>query len=291
MLKPKQKNIEAIVEDLSDRFVALSQQENFYRCDDYLKSRNDSSYTSKLTNQIDERNRFIMAKWSYQVLDYCNASKEIASIAISYVDKFLCSKRGSFVLSDKNYFQLAVMCSLHLAIKMHEPSKLENDTLSKLSKGLFSIKDICFMEREILSALSWRLCPATPCVFLDFFLQLLPSSISKTTKISLMKISLQQIHVATPYYCFCLEKPSRVAFSSLLNAMGEVRCTSEDVKALNSYADKVGFCYPDDKSLDLRRKLYSLLNPGSSSKLNKSRTFIHSSNNCAQIQQVSFCSQ
>merc|ERR1712129_183169 len=215
---------------------------------------------------------------------------ETGSIAISYVDKFLCSKQGSFVLSDKNYFQLAVMCSVHLAIKMHEPLRIESDTLSQLSKGLFSIEDISLMEKAILSALSWRLCPATPCVFAEFFLDLLPSSLSQSTKSSLMKILQKQIHLASPHYCFCQKKPSTIAFASLLNAMSEVRCTSEDVKAVISYANKVGFHYPDNTSLDLRRKLCSLLNPGSCNKLNKTRPFIPSSNNCAQIQQVSLFS-
>lgn len=68
-----------------------------------------------------------MINWCYQVLNYCDASQETDNMAISHVDRFLSSKNGSFVLNDKSRFQLAVMSSLLLAIKIHESSKLDTD--------------------------------------------------------------------------------------------------------------------------------------------------------------------
>lgn len=270
------------IEDLTDRFMALSRQELFYQCDDYLKFRKDSSVAAKET--VDEKCRYTMVNWCYQVLDYCNASQETASIAISYVDRFLSSSQGSFVLNDKNWFQLTVMGSLQLAIKMHESSNLESDTLSQLSRGLFSVDDISLMEKAILSALSWRLCPPTPYVFLDLFLDLLPPSLLNSMKLSLLKLSQEQIYLASPYYFFTLEKSSAVAFASLLNALDEIRCTSEVAKAFMSCANCVGFNFLDDTSLDLRRKLFALTNPESSETLNITISRRQSSNNCAQTQ-------
>lgn len=272
----------AMSDDLSDRFMALIRQERFYQCDDYLKLRKDPSVA------VNQKCRYSMTNWCYQVLDYCNASQETASIAISYVDRFLSSSQGSFVLNDKNWFQLAVMCSLQLAIKVNESSKLEVDTLSQLSRGLFSVEDITLMEKAMLSALSWRLCPATPYVFLDFFLDLLPPSLSSTTKMSLLKLAQKQIYLASPYYLFTLEKSSAIAFASLLNAMDEIRCTTE-AETLICCANQVGYNYLDDTSLDLRRKLFSLINPGSNEGSNNTLPCIPSSNNSAQKQRAVVC--
>merc|ERR1711862_743370 len=265
------------IEDLSDRFVALSRQERFYQSVDYLKLRKDTCLA------VDEHCRFIMTNWCYQVLDYCDASQETGSMAISYVDRFLSSKKGSFVLNDKSHFQLAVMSSLLLAIKIHESSKLETDTLSKLSRGLFSSEDINAMEQSILSALSWRLCPATPYAFLEFFLDLLPPLLPIPTKLSIMKSSQKQITLASTYYSFTMEKASSIAFAALLNAMDENRCSSQDVNALICCADRIGFNCLEHISLDLRRNLCLIMNPGSyKEKLDKTISCSHAKKNSSQ---------
>jgi hypothetical protein len=255
-----------VAQELLDRILALSHQEDFYQCKDYLKLRKD--VTKK--QAVDETCRYTMANWCYQVLDYCDASEEIGSIAISYVDRFLSSKQGSFVLNDKKYFQLLVMCSLQLAIKLHESRTLESDTLSKLSRGLFSVKDISLMEKALLTALSWRLCPATPYVILDVFIDLLPPTMSDTTKSSLLKLSKKQIHLALPQYYFSQIKSSAIAFASLLNSMEEIFLRTEEIQELRRSVASVGLKFLDESFMDVRIELYALLNPRSSKLLNAS---------------------
>jgi len=255
-----------VAQELLDRFLALSHQEDFYQCKDYLKLRKDVTKNQA----VDETCRCTMTNWCFQVLDYCDASEEIGSIAISYVDRFLSSKEGSFVLNDKKFFQLLVMCSLQLAIKLHESRTLESDTLSKLSRGMFSVEDISLMEKALLSALSWRLCPATPYVFLDYFCELLPPSMSDSTKLSLLTLSKKQIHLASPHYSFSQQKSSTIALASLLNSMEEIRCSSEDEQDLRRCAAKVGFMYLDEGFIEVRRDLYVLYNPRASKFLNAS---------------------
>jgi len=208
-----------VVEDFSDRFMALSRQENFYQCNDYLKFTTEKDVS--LNQAVDETSRHVMTNWCYQVLDYCNASEETASVAISYVDRFLSSSQGRF---DKKFFQLLVMCSLQLAIKVCESKKLESETLSLLSRGMFSAQDINLMEKALLSALKWRLYPATPHVFLDFFFDLLSNTMSNSTKSSLLKLSKKQVNLASCHYSFSLKKSSDIAFASILNSMEEIRC-------------------------------------------------------------------
>ena len=254
-----------MIDDLCDRYLALTRQERFYQCHDYFKSKSDA--TGK--HVVNEICRHRMTNWCYQVLDYFNASEETVSIAMSYIDRFISSNQGRFVLDNQNWFQLAVMTSLQLAMKVHESNRLNADALSQLSRGLFSAEDIILMEREFLSALSWRLCPATPYVFLDFFLDVLPPSMPITTRSSLLKISKKQIYLACPYFSFSLEKPSVVAFASLLNSMEEISCTSKDEKAFRCCADLIGFKCSSESYYDLRKKLYGLLNRRSIENQNK----------------------
>jgi len=271
-----------MIEDLSDRYMALSRQESFYQINDYFTT---SRQGVARKQSVDETCRYTMTNWCYQVLDYCNAGEETGSVAISYVDRFLSTKQGSFVLNDKKWFQLTVMCSLQLAIKVQEPSRLESDTLSDLSRGMFSVEDITMMEKALLSALSWRLCPATPYVFLDLFLELLPTSISNSTKLSLLKLSKRQIYLASPNFSFSLQKASAVAFASFLNSMEEVNYSLEDEESLRYYEDLIGFKCTDTICLDLRRELNALINPRSNAIPKKSTACTQSSINSTQTQQ------
>jgi len=265
-----------VVQDLPDRFKVLSHQETFYQCEDYLKLRKDVT----LDQSVDETCRYTMANWCYQVLDYCGASEETASVAISYVDRFLSTKQGSFVLNDKKWFQLLVMSSLQLAIKVHESKKLEIDILSELSRGMFSVEDINLMEKALLSALEWRLCSATSYVFLDFFLDLLPLSVSTSTKLSLKKLSKKQIYLSLPHYSFALKQSSTVAYASLMNSMDECRCSLEDMKVLRSHAARLGFKCSDEICFNLGKDLYALLNPQSSDFFNNSVSCSASRKDC-----------
>lgn len=251
------------IQDFSDRYKALSNQECFYQCKDYLKLRKDVT----LEQSVDETCRYTMTNWCYQVLDYCNASEETASVAMSYVDRFLSTKQGSFVLNDKRWFQLLVMSSLQLAIKVQESKKLGVDILSELSRGMFSAEDITLMEKALLSALSWRLCSATPYVFLDIFLELLPTSMSNSTKQSLRNLSKKQIYLALPDYSFALKKSSDIAYAVLLNSMEEFRCNLEDIKVVRKHVDLIGSKCSDETCLSLRKQVYALINPRSSSEI------------------------
>merc|ERR1740123_2365593 len=78
-----------------------------------------------------------------------------------------------------------------------------------------------------------------------------------------MKSSQKQIHLASTYYSFTMEKASSIAFASLLNAMDETRCSSKDVNAVLCCADRVGCDCLEHASLDLRRNLSLIVNPGS----------------------------
>merc|ERR1719410_1004236 len=164
-------------QEISDRFAAMRKQEEcFYKKSDYLGQLNFSLNTL-YGKPIDEDCRSKMATWCFQVVEFCNFSRETARLAMSYLDQFLGTKEGGLVLYDRKDFQLAAMVSLELAVKIHEPKELDMSLLSELSKGSYSILELTKMEKKILSALNYRMCPPTASSFANYLLELLPKNV------------------------------------------------------------------------------------------------------------------
>lgn len=143
--------------DLAERIDALlSQEESFYKTEDYLApehqneleqedhSRASSSSSSSGINEC-WRNRIV--EWAYQVCDHFDLSREVVSIAMNFLDRFLAKKSV-----DKHVFQLAAITCFHVAGKlMLEPGgKITMETMIELSRGYFSVEDMKRMELELL---------------------------------------------------------------------------------------------------------------------------------------------
>jgi len=258
---------------LTERFVALHKQEAAYRSDDYISTmrKEPSDHDKKI---VDVKCRYTMVKWCNKIIDFCKASQETASMAMSNLDRFLSTEQGNFCLYDRRWFQLAAMCSLQLAVKMNESSTLEIDTLIELSRGVFTVDEIVLMEQDILSALSWRLCPPTANEFLALFFDMLPASLSTAHKEVLHKRSKKQICLSLPHYEFCILKFSAVAFAALLNSMEEVKVPRQIKENFIKCATDVGFHYTNDIIRPLRVNLKNLLLSNSK---DKKKTNSHSS--------------
>merc|ERR1719438_34667 len=118
------------------------------------------------------------------MVDYFNFSRETARLAMSYVDRFLSTAEGEFVLYDRRAYQLASISSLSLAVKVNESmrNRLDSELLVMVGRGNYSSKDICDMEIMILFALKWHLTPPTSSSYLEPLLDLLPSTPTKANQ-------------------------------------------------------------------------------------------------------------
>lgn len=152
-------------EDLRDRFNAFRRQERTaYKCVDYFSSDYQSNqirkaihnpnlsqfssvYSQSTSSQtsINECWREKICEWSYQVVDHFDFNREIVSISLSYLDRYLAS-----CLVNRKIFQLAGMTSLFLAIKIFEPSNLKMSSFIELSRGYFTTEHIIAMEHVML---------------------------------------------------------------------------------------------------------------------------------------------
>lgn len=110
--------------------------------DDLMRS-NDSLASS--SSGINDVWREKICEWSYQVIDHFDFSREVVSVSMHYLDRFLATRP-----CNKKIFQLAAMTCLFLAIKLYEPGKLSMQSMVELSRGYFKVEQMVAMEISVL---------------------------------------------------------------------------------------------------------------------------------------------
>jgi hypothetical protein len=161
-------SLKATKSDIGDRFAAIRRQESdVYTCQDYLSPVFQSKQAMEVANNpnlflfsemnsvssastssrtgINESWREKICEWSYQVIDHFDFNREIVSISLNYLDRYLSTQPVN-----RKIFQLAAMTSLFLTIKLYEPSNLKMSSFIELSRGYFSTEHIIAMEEAIL---------------------------------------------------------------------------------------------------------------------------------------------
>jgi len=215
---------------ISDVLSAMRyREEETYKVRDYLSNivNNDEVPEENLVN---EACREKIADWFYQVIDYFDFNKIIANIAMSYLDKFLGTKEGGFTLCDRREYQLAAMCCLELAVKTHEPEQLGLESIVELCQGAYTESELKNKEKQILSALRWRMCPPTASCFAGYYLELLPHDLPSAVKEQISYLTMFQIENSIKNYSFLCFRPSEVAFASVLNAMETLQYVSYSLR-------------------------------------------------------------
>lgn len=169
--------------------------------------------------RIDQYCREQIVEWSFRVVDYFRIDREVVSLSLSFLDRFLATCE-----CDRSTFKLAATTTLHLAVKLLHPCKLADlGILSDLSRGEFDMHDVSEMESHILQALKWNLHPPTPnaisTVFLDCLV--LDRSINMTGADidDLHDISSFFTELAVCDYYFVKVQPSEIALASIINAL------------------------------------------------------------------------
>jgi len=206
------------------------QEDTSYQTGDFLSLIRDS-----LLLDVDADCRTKMAEWCFQVTEFCQFSKESAEIAINYLDRFLLADQSA--LQDRAVFQLAAMTCLYMAVKIHEPEAMCPTTVSTLSRNTYTPQDIESMERQILSALKWRVNPPTSVSFVRQMLLLLPDGLLTTRQRTTMEeIATLQTELAVGDYNLITVKPSTIAYCSVVNALESVHSLEPKTVAYMVYA-------------------------------------------------------
>lgn len=217
------------MQELSERLLAMTHQETTsYKNVDYLspewqrrlqqneqpQSPQERSAASSASSLINELWREKICEWCYQVVDHFDFNREIVSVAMSYLDRYLATRTVT-----KKIFQLAAMTSLYLAIKLYEPGQLRMSSLIDLSRGYFMAEHIVSMEDSLLQALGWHVHPPTPFSFARDLVELFPSDIAPTIRHDVSELARFLTELSVCDYFFVTKKPSSIALAALINAI------------------------------------------------------------------------
>lgn len=161
MIRQENEDIEVL-----ERIRAMRSQETHSVCHNYL------------TTLVDATTRVAMTEWCFCVCDSLDISREAVGIAMSILDRYISSGKGSKALQTKQKYQLAVITSFFMAVKIHEHVQLGIELLIKLCRGYYTEKEICATELDILKALEWRVYTSSvsPMAYVRYFLELIPMS-------------------------------------------------------------------------------------------------------------------
>lgn len=205
------------IDILEDVLMTMLAQETTYHCVDYLSMTpwQNAALRKSGGTSIDEYCREQICEWTYRVVDYFRIDREVVSVSLNYLDRFLCT-----CSCDRSMFKLAATTSLYMAVKVVHPQKLGDlGILSDLSRGEFEMKDVADMEDHILDGLKWKLHPPTAAHFAVVLLDYL--------KMDLPSQEIEDLYSNTSFfselsvcdYFFVTLPPSAIALSCILNAL------------------------------------------------------------------------
>ena len=195
----------------------MRQEETDYKCIDYLVAFKEICRLA--AKPVDEDCRVKMCEWCYQVVDFCKFRRETVGIGMSYLDRYLCSRKGRRSLSDRKEYQLVAMTCLYIAIKIHEPLEMETSLLADLSRGCYTEMEFANMEKKILEALVWRVSGPTSLSFAQNLLLFLPETVHSAVRGAVFDYARYQTELAIADHYFVKIKPSLTGMAAVMNAM------------------------------------------------------------------------
>jgi len=175
----------------------------------------ETSSKGKLPCEINQFCREKICEWMYLVIDHFDFNREVVTIAISYLDRYLATRTVN-----RRIFQLAAMTSLFLAVKLHEPSgKLRMSSVIELSRGNFMPEHIVAMEDAMLDSLKWHVHPPTPLAFCRDLMRLVSGDVPSLVRHDINELTRFLTELSVCDYWFVTKRPSVIAFAAIVNAM------------------------------------------------------------------------
>jgi len=194
-----------------------------------------ADYLRKPYSTVTSADRRTMLEWSYDIVRACAISREIACVGAQYFDRFLCtpSRRARAAAASRREFQLAFIACVVIALKCRAGMKVEAAFVSEtICQKLYDEAEVLGMERDVLSALQWRLNGPSPHEFVAGLVALLPPSAACTTEgradgdplaERLTALANAQVELAMLDYSTALrQSPSSIAYEALMAAMQSI---------------------------------------------------------------------
>jgi len=197
--------------------------------------------------------RQMIVEWSYQVIDYISADRELVYISMNLLDRFLAvhhacnstqaennslQKKSRQYLTDKNAYETAVMAALLMTMKLQGVTSLSINDLVQTSSNSVTSADIIMVGEEIIESLAWNKQIPTAARFVNAIIQLLPDTVSETTTMTIFDSAIFQIELSIQDESFSHEPPSLVAWMAFENAISTTSvafCIRANIRSLIAY--------------------------------------------------------
>lgn len=173
-----------------------------------------AALASPSSSQINEVWREMLCEWCYQIVDHFDFNREVVSVAMSYLDRYLTKRTVNHRI-----FQLAAMTALYLAIKLFEPGNLPMSILVDLSRGYYMAEHFITMEDSMLQTLNWHVHPPTPVAFCRDLMGLVSTDISPVARHDVNELARFLTELSVCDYWFVTKRPSSIAIASIANAI------------------------------------------------------------------------
>jgi Cyclin, N-terminal domain len=216
---------------------------------------------SAAPNGVNSNARAQMVEWCCRVVDYCKLQTETVCIAMNYTDR-MCVKDPS-ILTSRAVYQLVAMTALYTGAKIHAKEALDPKLVSDLSRGTYTVDEIEEQERQLVSALQWRLNPPTAHSFVRQYLALFSPALTQHQLHAATLCALGQTDIyAFKHHCSTEVGDSVIAYCAVMNALEYLPqvCLPEKRVALMGYnlAQLIGLDSTADEDMVSEVK-YSLL--------------------------------
>lgn len=214
---------------------------------------------------LEEGWRRRICEWAFEVTDHYCFDREVTSIAIYYLDRFVSYTIAYGETVGKREFQLLAITCLYVAMKLHGTIDLNLTTkrvriplsnFVELSHGYFSAVIIEEMEMKLLSrVLMWRTNPPTSAQFIAYILQLLAPTFQHGPR---MEVSFSKLFDVTRFLTetavcvstvFVVFKPSVIALAALtiaVEAADDAAFSPHERHELFSKLTEVAFHFKSD---------------------------------------------
>lgn len=194
---------------------------------------------------VTPQTRNVLCDWANKIIDFCNLDRETVEIAMSYVDRYVQTEIGREILLHSDKYQLLVVTSLYVAIKVTETVAISSTQFEKISRNTFTAKDVESMERMLLSGLKWNLHPPTSLSFIRLYLNLIPSAtMDQDTKETAFILAKLQTELAVRDCSLVAVRASTIAFAALMNSFDALGLTESASGSftVHCFVSKVASC-------------------------------------------------
>lgn len=217
---------------LVDRVKALLSQEKSkaYATKNYLRDLN----VQDIREPVNESCRAKMVEWVSMLCDMCHLSRSVVPITFSYVDRMLSDATSNeetiSVLQNRDKYQLMVIVSFYIAVKINEEKVLSPGILERLSRGRYTVRDIETEEQRILQALDWRLFGPNAFHFVHHLFNVIsPAHLASAANGNsppaideIARRALVQVEASLAEQSFLDYSYSDIALAALRNAIGDI---------------------------------------------------------------------